>query len=94
MREETQKAGPHPADLVKALRALLGWTQEQLAERCEIDRRYINKIETGRNRCSTSNMRKALARGFGLPRDDFDMFIEGKLAVDATKALIDARKAS
>ncbi|MBB2789233.1 UNVERIFIED_ORG: transcriptional regulator with XRE-family HTH domain [Rhizobium esperanzae] len=39
-----------PADLVRAARALLGWSQEQLAARCDITAKSLSDIESGKRR--------------------------------------------
>lgn len=66
---------------VKALRDALGLTQEQVADAGGIDRTDVSKVETGWNHGSSNRVRRALAAGLGLSRDDMDDFMDGRLAV-------------
>lgn len=43
---------------IRAERQRLGLSQEQLAEKCELDRTYISGIERGRRNPSLKNMGK------------------------------------
>jgi transcriptional regulator with XRE-family HTH domain len=60
---------------VKARRAELGYTQEDLAGRCELDRPFISLIEVGRKQPTVSVL-YALARGLGLSFGEFADRIE------------------
>lgn len=60
---------------VKARRTELGFTQEDLAGRCEIDRPFISLIEVGRKQPSISVL-YLLAGGLDLPFGDFADRIE------------------
>jgi y4mF family transcriptional regulator len=41
---------------VKARRVELGWTQEQLADRSELDQRFISSLENGRRNPTISKL--------------------------------------
>jgi transcriptional regulator with XRE-family HTH domain len=60
---------------VKARRAELGYTQEDLAGRCELDRPFISLIEVGRKQ-PTISVLYALARGLDLSLAEFADRIE------------------
>lgn len=60
---------------VKARRAELGYTQEDLAGRCELDRPFISLIEVGRKQ-PTISVLYTLARGLGLSFGEFADRIE------------------
>ncbi|HBK07714.1 MAG TPA: XRE family transcriptional regulator [Acetobacteraceae bacterium] len=47
---------------IRKRRTALGWSQEELAERCNFDRTYISMLERGRRNPSLRNLEK-LARG-------------------------------
>ena len=51
---------------IRALRAELGWSQAELAERLDVSRQTINAIETGRYDPSLP-LAFAISRLFGLP---------------------------
>ena len=51
---------------IRALRAELGWSQADLAERLDVSRQTINAIETGRYDPSLP-LAFAISRLFGLP---------------------------
>ena len=51
---------------IRALRADLGWSQAELAERLDVSRQTINAIETGRYDPSLP-LAFAISRLFGLP---------------------------
>jgi len=68
---------------VKGLRVALGLTQEQVAFAGGIDRTDISKVEMGRNKGSSNRIRRALATGLGLSRDDMDAFMAGDLPIEA-----------
>src|SRR5438067_13589598 len=62
-----------PAELaavVRMLRELRGWSQEQLAEISGLSGRTVQRVEEGL--ASSADTRRALARGFGF--DDIDGF--------------------
>lgn len=52
-------------DKVRKLRTNLGFSQEELAERCDFDRTYISLIERGLRNPSFSNLCR-LAEGLGV----------------------------
>lgn len=43
---------------IKELRALKGFSQEELAARADIDRTYVNSVENGRRNISIVNIEK------------------------------------
>ncbi len=51
---------------VRRLRLVKGWTQEDLAAECELDRSYVSGLETGRRNPTYLNLLR-LAKVFGLP---------------------------
>lgn len=66
---------------IKAARKLLGWTQQDLAERAHIDRRTVANIEMGKHtpfRSTQSSIRRAFEAA-GLE------FVEGRPAVRTDK---------
>jgi transcriptional regulator with XRE-family HTH domain len=63
---------------VKARRAELRYTQEDLAGRCELDRPYISLIEVGRKQ-PTISVLYSLSRGLGLSFGDFADRIDRRL---------------
>lgn len=77
-------------DLVKALRKALEFTQEQLADRSVpeggarplLKREEIVKIERGELGSRADRVRRGLAAGFGLSREDTDAFIDGHMSVE------------
>lgn len=70
------KSAPRPltpyelAGVVRAFRAMRGWSQEQLAEICGLNARTVQRVEDGES--SSLDTRRALARAFGF--DDIDAF--------------------
>lgn len=79
------------AHQVRALRTRLGLTQEQLAERAGIRRQEANKIEVGKNQCSSARIQRGLAKGFGLPLDHLLAYLDARLPLDAAVALIESK---
>lgn len=69
------------AELVKSLRVALGLTQETAAQLGGLARTEWVKIENGRNKASTDNIRTAIANAFGLTRDEVDEFLTGRAPV-------------
>lgn len=55
-----------PGDRVRALRLLLGWTQDRLATASGIARTKIVEIESGTNAATTWRIRKGLADAVGV----------------------------
>lgn len=64
-------------DLIKALRDALGFSQESFARRCGVARVEITKLETGKNKATSYDMRENLARGCGLTVADIKAYLEG-----------------
>jgi transcriptional regulator with XRE-family HTH domain len=61
---------------VRALRLAHGWSQEELGERCALDRTYVSGVERG-VRNPTVSVLTALAGGLGVRLTD--LFEEGKV---------------
>jgi putative transcriptional regulator len=62
---------------LKALRAELGWSQQELAARLEVSRQSVNAIETGRYDPSLP-LAFRIARVFGRPIEQ--IFEDGELS--------------
>ena len=43
---------------IKELRKSLGWSQERLANNCELDRTYVASVENGKRNISIINLEK------------------------------------
>lgn len=69
-------------DLIKALRSRFKISQDSLARRCGLARVEITKLETGRNKATSFEIRASLARGFGLQTDDMSGYLSGKISLD------------
>lgn len=54
------------ADNMRRLRAARGWTQEDLAFECELDRSFLGHVERGARNISLDNLEK-IARALGVP---------------------------
>ncbi len=66
-----------PRDLfgqrLRKLRKARGWSQEQLALECELDRSYVGGVEQGRRNISLLNICK-IAKALGMkPGDLFEL---------------------
>ena len=64
------RSHPHPAlrkfgERIRQLRTARGWTQEDLAGECGLDRSYLSGLELGRRNPTYLNLLK-LAKAFGL----------------------------
>lgn len=71
---------------VRALRKLLGWSQDKLGEQSGLSRLDVVKIETDRNKLSSFAKRKALATGFGLSDEDLSALVDGTISPEAAFA--------
>lgn len=69
-------------DVVRAHRARLGLTQEELAERAGVSPRSIRNIETGRTALPRASTVRLLATAFGLVGREHDDFCARSLPVD------------
>lgn len=67
---------------MRALRVALKLTQEQLADRGELERVEISNLESGRNQATSTRILKGLAKGFELSLQDMADVIDGALSVD------------
>lgn len=67
---------------VRALRAALKMTQEQLADASGLDRVEVSNLEVGRNQATSTRILKGLARGFGLDLQAMSDFVDGALSVE------------
>lgn len=85
----TMSTDETPGDRVKAIRAALGLTQEDVAARAGIRRDAVVKVESGANQAGSAAIRAGLARAFGLTLDDVASVLEGRL--DAEGAVRRAR---
>lgn len=56
-------------EYVRRLRKSRGWTQEQLAERANVDQTFVSQVETNKTRPSFEYM-KRLADGLAVPVDE------------------------
>lgn len=61
----------HWGERVRRLRRRKGWTQEELAERAEIDRRYVGRLETGEVDDPEPDTVKKLAKALEVPASYF-----------------------
>jgi transcriptional regulator with XRE-family HTH domain len=78
----------HTGELLKALRKEALLTQAQLAERTGIQRGEISKLENGPLKCTLASTRRRLAKGYGVPLELFDDYLEGRVTLEE---LIEAR---
>lgn len=67
-------------------------SQEDFATRASLDRRYLSKVETGKNQVSSYDLRVSLAAGFGLSLEQLSAFIAGSMTMDEAVKHIEARK--
>lgn len=73
------------AGRVRELREAVGLTQEELAERGDLRRVAITKIEGGHNYASTFAMRHALAIAFGLSLEDIVELLDGTTSISTLR---------
>jgi transcriptional regulator with XRE-family HTH domain len=69
---------------LRRLRKERGWTQEELAGKCNLDPRTIQKLERNEN-SPTLNSIRALAKSFGMKRGEFLTTIEDDIITKYTK---------
>jgi transcriptional regulator with XRE-family HTH domain len=62
---------PYLGQKVSELRQLKGLTQEQLAEKCEVSTRTIQRIESGEVDPLIPVVTEEIARGLGIDPNDF-----------------------
>ncbi|ETT56793.1 helix-turn-helix domain-containing protein [Paenibacillus sp. FSL R7-269] len=62
---------------IKAIRMKQGLSQEDLADKCDVDRSYISMIEVGRNEPSVTKIFD-LCKGLNIRPSDFFKMIEGE----------------
>lgn len=74
-----------PGDRVRALRQLLGWTQDRLATASGIARTKVVEIETGANAATTWRIRKGLADAVGVRVETMADMLDG--AVEPAEVL-------
>lgn len=70
------------AERVRTMRVALGLTQQQLANRGQIDRSYVVHTENGRNKATGIITRRGLARGLALDMDELDALFDGSLDME------------
>jgi transcriptional regulator with XRE-family HTH domain len=73
----------------RALRKALGLSTAEVAKRTGglLDRRYVERIETGGYKLSSERQRKGLSIAYGLTRSEIDAFIENQITIDAAIAI-------
>ena len=69
-----------------ALRERLGLTQDQLAEAAGMIQGHYAKIESGKNKASTTAVRQGLARAVGVGLEAMNSYLDGDLTLDALLA--------
>jgi transcriptional regulator with XRE-family HTH domain len=57
-------------------RVALGLTQEQMADRCDLERTAYLNMENGKNKLSTVPARRSLAKGFGVAEDVMGRYLD------------------
>ena len=83
MESGTRRIDQHVGERIRARRAELGLTQEQLAEALKVSYQQIQKYETGANRISAGRLFE-LARKLGV---DVSYFFEGQPLEAPTEAV-------
>lgn len=68
-----------PGDRVRALRQLLGWTQDRLASGSGLARTKIVEIENGANAATTWRIRKGLADAVGVRVETMADLLDGAI---------------
>jgi len=58
---------------IRQLRKARGWTQQELAERAELDYKYLGAVERGERNITIDNIEK-IAAGFGLEAHQLFLF--------------------
>lgn len=73
----------------KALRKALGWSTAEVARRTGglLDRRIVERIESGAYKLSSDKQRRGLSVAFGLSRGEIDALIDDELSVDSAIAI-------
>jgi transcriptional regulator with XRE-family HTH domain len=73
----------------RALRKALGLSTAEVARRTRglLDRRVVERIETGGYKLSSERQRKGLSVAYGLSRAEIDALIENELSVDNAIAI-------
>lgn len=92
-QEATKPRVVEAKELLRALRTRLGWTQEELAERADLLRQEINKIEVGKNQVSTVRILESLARAAGSSLEDMHAYFQERITLDDLWRRIDTRRA-
>ena len=69
---------------IKSLREAAGFSQEKLATRTEnvLGRIDVVKLEGGQNKGTSDRTRAALAKAFGLSRDEMTDYLDGRLSFE------------
>lgn len=77
-----------PGELIRDLRSAVGLTQDAVAAKSggKLQRVDANKIERGRNDCSSDRVRSGLATAFGLTREQIADYLEGRAGLPETMA--------
>lgn len=66
---------------VRELRQSLGLSQSSLADAGGLKRVEVVHVENGDNKASSARMRRGLAIGLGLSREDMDALLDGNMSV-------------
>lgn len=78
---------PDIASRVRLLRRRLDLTQEEVTARATqrvptFQRSYVSKVETGKNKLTSADMREGFAFAFGLELADFNAYVAGRITID------------
>ena len=73
----------HPWERVKALREACGFTQPDLEQRSNggLSRSEVSKIETGKNKLRTVEIREKIATAFRVPRGTLEEYLDGSISL-------------
>jgi transcriptional regulator with XRE-family HTH domain len=66
------------AKALRALRAGLGVSQAQVAERAGLQRVEVVNLESGRNQATSARVQRGLARAFGLSAEEIAEVLSGR----------------
>lgn len=87
-REEkrvSRKVAEPRGDRLRAFRQAVGLTQEELAERADLDRVEVARIENGWNQGTSTRICFGLARAFRLWPETMEAVLAGELAASAAQ---------
>jgi transcriptional regulator with XRE-family HTH domain len=80
----------HPWEKVRALREACGFTQPDLEQRSNggLSRSEVSKIETGKNKLRTVEIRDKVAGAFRVPRSTLEEYLDGSISLARMVALV------